>query len=162
MLLNKNQRSNPRKILFTGKPKTMARVDHNSWELRCVHLVQTPLEDHSVLLTPKSEELSMLQIKTQLLVEMLVMIDQFLSINKSVIKVANTIKLSKFSRLPNQTWRHKVLWWLKSSSQMHLISRELSTLPRIDSLKRISLVKPRITINLWLTTLQTTILIQGK
>ena len=89
MLLNKNQRSNPRKILFTGKPKTMARVDLNSWELRCVHLVQTPLEDHSVLLTPKSEELSMLQIKTQLLVEMLVMIDQFLSINKSVIKVAN-------------------------------------------------------------------------
>jgi hypothetical protein len=102
MLLNKNQKSNPRKTLMNGKPKTMARVDLNSWELRCVHLNQAPLEDHSVLLTPKSEKLSMLQIKTQLLVELPVMIDQFLKINKSVIKVANTIKLSKFSKLPNQ------------------------------------------------------------
>lgn len=102
MLLNKNQRSNLRKILFSGKPKTTARVDRNLWELRCVHLVQTRLEDHNVLLTPKSEELYTLQVKTQLLEGILVMTDQFLLINKSVIKVANIIKLSKFSRLPNQ------------------------------------------------------------
>ena len=56
----------------------MARVDRNLWELRCVRLVQTPLEDHNVPLTPKSEELYTLQVKTQLLVEILVMTDQFL------------------------------------------------------------------------------------
>lgn len=80
MLLNKNQRSNQRKILVSGKPKTTARVDRNLWELRCVHLVQTPLEDHSVPLTPKSEELYTLQVKTQLLEGILVMTDQFLRV----------------------------------------------------------------------------------
>jgi len=55
-----------------------------------------------VPLTPKSEELYTLQVKTQLPEGILVMTDQFLLINKSVIKVANIIKLSKFSRLPNQ------------------------------------------------------------
>jgi hypothetical protein len=103
MPLSKNQRSNPRKILFFGKLKITSKVDLNLWEPRCAHLVQTQLEDLSVQLMPKSEELSMPPVKTQLLVEMSAMTDQFLLIKKSEIKVTNIIKLSKFSKLQNLT-----------------------------------------------------------
>ena len=103
MPLSKNPRNNPKKILFSGKLKITARVDLNLWEPRCAHLVQIQLEDRSVLLMPKSEELSMLLVKTQLLVEMSAMTDQFLLIKKSEIKVTNIIKLSKFSKLRNLT-----------------------------------------------------------
>jgi len=150
MPLSKNQRSNPRKILFFGKLKITSRVDLNLWEPRCAHLVQTQLEDRSVQLMPKSEELSMLPVKTQLLVEMSAMTDQFLLIKKSEIKVTNIIKLSKFSKLRNLTWKHKVLLWHKSSSQMLSIWKELLTQPKIGSswMKKTSLDKTRITINL--------------
>ena len=121
MPLSKNQRNNPRKILFFGKLKIMSRVDLNLWEPRCAHLVQTQLEDLSVQLMPKSEELFMLQVKTQLLVEMSAMTDQFLLIKKFEIKVTNIIKLSKFSKLRNLTWKHKVLLWHKNSNQTLLI-----------------------------------------
>jgi hypothetical protein len=102
MPLNKNQRSNPRKILLSGRLKITARVDHNLWELKCVLLVQTQQEGLSVQLMPKLGELFMLPVKTQLLVEMSVMTDQFLLIKKSEIKATNIIKHSKFSKQLNQ------------------------------------------------------------